>query len=193
MCILPSSNLILQESMIALFERAVTDVPVSALLWKAYTQYLSECGKPVEDQRSVFERALAHSGLHPRNAGVLFAAFRELEQASLDEAEEEAYSADEESIRLARSRLDKVYSRQLSVPLVRSSHCYDRLIHFMHFLISQCAGYESDCSVHRYYLGFMFFLLIVEKRFCSTGMTMCTKSTRNGVRSRSLAVFRITF
>jgi hypothetical protein len=122
-CAKPTSNaplmllLLAQESMLGFFERSISDNPASVLLWKSYAQYLNDCGKPAEHIRNVYERALDFCGLHPRLGGVLFSGLREAEQSLLDDAEDEG---SDEDVQAAIKRLDKLYIRQLSVPLVCS-------------------------------------------------------------------------
>lgn len=58
--------------------------------------------------------------LHPTYGGVLFNGLREFEQSQMDDAED---AGDEQAVERTRNSIEKTFTRQLSLPLVRSVIC----------------------------------------------------------------------
>eukprot|EP00276_Gloeochaete_wittrockiana_P017586 CAMPEP_0184335282 /NCGR_PEP_ID=MMETSP1089-20130417/3874_1 /TAXON_ID=38269 ORGANISM="Gloeochaete wittrockiana, Strain SAG46.84" /NCGR_SAMPLE_ID=MMETSP1089 /ASSEMBLY_ACC=CAM_ASM_000445 /LENGTH=586 /DNA_ID=CAMNT_0026659869 /DNA_START=77 /DNA_END=1834 /DNA_ORIENTATION=+ len=93
-----------KEAIVKLFERAVGDY-LSVQLWTLYAAYLGtlvpeppdtfasgsqleEWSKGVERVREVFERAVTAAGLHVREGGLLWAAYRHFEERVLEVLEQ---------------------------------------------------------------------------------------------------------
>ena len=93
-----------------LLNRAVKDY-LSVDLWLEYCQFsLNGIGTPegVKEARSVFERAVVAAGVHVANGTFIWEAYREFENALLT-----MQPGNEEQM----DRVDKVFRRQLAVPL----------------------------------------------------------------------------
>lgn len=94
-----------------LFEKAVSDY-MSVDLWQEYCQFmLWQMAVPegVENIRATFEKALVAAGVHVSKGALLWETYREFEAALL---------AGDPSNEKQRAKVDKIFRRQLAVPLV---------------------------------------------------------------------------
>ncbi|KAK7874320.1 hypothetical protein R5R35_007795 [Gryllus longicercus] len=112
-----------------LFERAVKDY-VSVELWLEYVQFsIGFMGDQngMDNVRAVFERALTAAGLHVSKGVVLWEAYREFEQCMLTMIEANADASDEDK-EVQKRKLDSLFRRQLSVPLLEMERAYEEYV-----------------------------------------------------------------
>ena len=102
-----------------LFDKAVKDY-VSIEIWLEYCQFsLWQLALPdgLKDIRAIHERALVAAGIHGSKGALIWDAYREFENCILSQN-----PSNEEQ----RARVDKLFRRQLAVPLMGKSICFYR-------------------------------------------------------------------
>ncbi|XP_022698700.1 squamous cell carcinoma antigen recognized by T-cells 3-like [Varroa jacobsoni] len=126
-----------KTNILDLFQRAVKDY-TSVELWLEYCQFcIGLMGSPggIERVRSVFEDACNKVGLHVTKGAFIFEAYREFElaiYATMAVSEPDAKKAEE--IAVQKRKIQSLFSRQLSVPLLDMEKT---LAEFREFLGSQ--------------------------------------------------------
>ena len=103
-----------------LFDRAVEDY-ISIDLWLEYCQFSLggiATEKGIENARNVCERAVNAVGIHVARGSLIWEVFREFENAIL------SIFKDTEKEQEQRNRIDRLFKRQLALPLLGKQH-YD--------------------------------------------------------------------
>ncbi len=103
-----------KERVFSLFDRAARDYS-SVQVWLEHCQFAlgglgSEAG--AAKAREVFERAVAEVGLHVSKGALVWEAYREFESAMA------SLAASEEAKKKQKDKVDKLFRRQLTVPLL---------------------------------------------------------------------------
>ncbi|XP_043924344.1 squamous cell carcinoma antigen recognized by T-cells 3 isoform X2 [Protopterus annectens] len=117
-----------REKVYELFEKAVKDY-ICPEIWLEYAQYsiggIEKTGG-IEKVRAVFERAVTSVGLHMTKGAAIWEAYREFENAvlSLQEQLSPDPSSEEAGLQAQRQRINSLFLRQLSVPLLDMEGTY---------------------------------------------------------------------
>ncbi|CAI8052397.1 RIB43A-like with coiled-coils protein 2, partial [Geodia barretti] len=123
---IPEASLELRQ----LFERATEDY-LSVEVWLQYVQFtmdqMSVVSEGVAFPRDVCERAIVRCGLHVSKAGELWDMYRGFEIALLKSLQEMQQNSTEDDnlkpqVEAQFERVDKLFKRQLAVPLIGQSH-----------------------------------------------------------------------
>ncbi len=128
-----------KEKVGELFEKAVTDY-VSVDIWTEYCQFIlwkMADGGP-EAIRQVLERAVVAAGLHVAKGSLIWDAYREFENALLAG---DPGNADQ------KSRVDKIFRRQLAVPSLNMESTMQEYLGFL----QECGLGDLDPNVERVY------------------------------------------
>ena len=97
-----------------LFDTAVNDY-VSVDLWLEYCQFsIGGIGteEGVEKSRNIFERAINAVGIHVSRGSLIWETYREFENALM------LYMQNDEKLAIQKERINKLFRRQLSIPLL---------------------------------------------------------------------------
>ena len=103
-----------------LFDTAVKDY-LSVDLWLEYCQFsIGSIGTPdgIEKSRAIFERAIAAVGIHVSRGSLLWDAYREFENILV------LMQQNSENKKSQKERVNKLFQRQLSVPLLGKSRFF---------------------------------------------------------------------
>ena len=101
-----------------LFDTAVKDY-LSVDLWLEYCQFsIGGISNPggIEKARCIFERAIASAGIHSSRGSLLWEAYREFENILV------LMQQNDEDKKSQKERVNKLFKRQLSVPLLGKSN-----------------------------------------------------------------------
>ncbi|KAL5475045.1 hypothetical protein EMCRGX_G027093 [Ephydatia muelleri] len=133
------------KDMRELFERAVEDY-LSVQLWLLFAKFalekFSAFPEGMEFPRDIFEKAIIACGLHVSSAGLLWNAYREYEMAILSSLQEVQQNeptdeALKSQVEAQFQRVDKLYKRQLGVPLIGMEETFNTYQHFSDSVVAE--------------------------------------------------------